>query len=424
MNATKLNQNTRIRLKFLSVLAFAVSMAGCDVLESDPDVLEPKTELTGDEIYVLANNATFIDLNSKVKTNVPARIAITSETRNGTLTDLGKGILQYSPQVGNSTARDGFEFTVYTTTNQIIKRDSVIIIIENDSTDLPCNIYPVPDYAYGVEDEPVTINVLANDVVCGGNVIVSIYQPANGFPPLKGHAEIVNNKVKYSPGANFENEDRIIYKLSDARDTSRTAYGIVYIKGDSACNFKLNNDFYAFGEKPADTLFLLPIFSNDSLCKPLNAYQVNLKSLPVGQLTRVANGYRYKAPASITYPFDDHFEYEACIDASCRSARVDIKLKKDSLATCVLLARRDSVSLVDNDIPLVHVAVLQNDSICGALTSVEITKAPLYGTSSVGVDRRISYQRDPSQNKDDSLEYEICTATGCSRATVVIKRTK
>jgi hypothetical protein len=424
MNATKLNEKTKILLKFFGIMTLACSMAGCDTLESDPDVLEPQTELTGDEIYVLANNASFIDLNSKIKTNVPARIAITSETRNGELTDLGKGILQYSPEVGNSAARDGFEFTVYTTSNQIIKRDSVIIIIQNDSTDLPCNIYPIPDYAYGVDDEPVLIDVLANDVICGGDVTVSIFKPANGFPPLKGQAEVVGNKVKYTPGSKFENDDKVIYKLSDATDTSRTAYGIVYIRGDSACNFRLNNDSYVYSEHDADSLLDLPVFANDSLCKPLNAYQVNLKSLPAqGQVTRLANGYRYQAPASITYPFAVHFEYEACLDASCKSARVDIKLKKDSVATCLLLARRDSINIAYNDIPLMHFAVLHNDSICGDLTSFKITKAPLYGTSEV-VDRSISYQRDPLQNKDDSLEYEICTATGCSRATVLIKRTK
>src|SRR5688572_22836495 len=113
MNAIKLNEKTNIFLKLFCCVCIACSFSGCDTLESDPDNLNPQTGLTGEEVFVLANSPAFIDLNSKVQSNVSARIAVTSDTRNGTLTDLGKGILQYSPSVGNSSARDGFEFTVY-----------------------------------------------------------------------------------------------------------------------------------------------------------------------------------------------------------------------------------------------------------------------------------------------------------------------
>jgi hypothetical protein len=93
-------------------------------LEPDPDVLEPTTNVNGKEIYVLANSPSIVDLNAKLQTNTPVRIALTSQARRGKISDLGKGLLQYSPSVGNSRARDGFEFTVYTLNNEVIKRDS------------------------------------------------------------------------------------------------------------------------------------------------------------------------------------------------------------------------------------------------------------------------------------------------------------
>jgi hypothetical protein len=60
------------------------------------------------------------------------------------LTDLGRGLLQDSPNAG--TSRDAFTFTVFDKNNEAIKQDSVVIIIENDSTNLPCGIYPGNDF--------------------------------------------------------------------------------------------------------------------------------------------------------------------------------------------------------------------------------------------------------------------------------------
>src|SRR5687768_15142156 len=109
-------------------------LSSCDMLESDPDLKTPTVEFSEKEIFVFANSPTFIDLNAKLESNVHASIAITSQTRHGDLTDLGNGILQYTPSVGNANLRDAFEFTVRASSNQILKRDSIIIIIENDST--------------------------------------------------------------------------------------------------------------------------------------------------------------------------------------------------------------------------------------------------------------------------------------------------
>lgn len=422
MKEIKLMEKTRIAGKFFWTLSVALMMVSCDVLESDPDVLKPTSDITGKEVFVLANSASFIDLNAKLQTNVPARVAVTSDTRHGKVTDLGGGILQYSPTIGNSRARDGFEFTVYTLNNEVIKRDSVIIIIENDSTNLPCNIYPVPDYVYGVKQDSI-IDVLSNDIVCGGAVVVSVFKPGNSFPPYYGHAEVIGNKIKYSPGPTFEGVDKIMYKVTATTDTSRVAYGMVYITGDSICSFRLTNDQYTFTQYAVDSLIVLPVFKNDSLCQSINQYQVNLKTIPVyGHAALTANGFSYSVPATASLPFADYFTYEVCIDATCKTARVDIELKQDSVIACAIRARPDSINIAYSNNPQDSIAVLLNDSICGDLKSLTIKKVPAYGTATVS-NQQIVYNRNTQQEKDDTLEYEICNTIGCSRATVYIKRT-
>ena len=393
------------------------------MLESDPDLKTPTVEISEKEIFVFANSPAFIDLNSKLESNVPASIAITSQTRHGDLTDLGNGILQYIPSLTNANSRDAFEFTVLTTSNQILKRDSVIIIIENDSTELPCNIYPVPDSVYVLREVPVLIDVIENDVICGGSVIVSIYKPVNSFPPHFGQAEVQGNRILYSPGSEFEGSDKIMYKLTGATDPSRVAYGIVYLTGNStSCSFRVDDDLYVYGENVKDSLLSLPVFANDSLCEPISQYQVNLKSQPLyGQALITHNNIQYKVPVSPTVPFTDSFEYQICLNATCKTARVNVRLEKDSLVTCVLLARLDSINLAINDTAIKYLNVLENDSLCSNLTSFKITVPPLYGNSAV-VNNTISYQRTSNPDKDDLLKYEICDTKGCSSATVLIKR--
>jgi hypothetical protein len=423
MKAKKMSATRRLS-RFFSIISLGIAALSCDVLEPDPDVLEPTANVNGKEIYVLANSPSIVDLNAKLQTNTPVRIALTSQARHGKINDLGKGLLQYTPAVGNARARDGFEFTAYTLNNEVIKRDSIIIFIENDSTNLPCNIYPLADYVYGIDHDPVVVDVTNNDIICGGNVVVSIYKPENSSPPYFGQAEVVGNKVRYSPNSTFQGSDKIIYKISTTSDTSRTAYGIVYLSGDSACSFRVEDDLYVFGQYAADSLIVLAVFQNDSLCDSMNQYQVNLKSAPVqGQASLGQNGFNYKVPATVTFPFSDYFTYEVCVDATCKTARVDIKIKKDSVSFCSIQAHGDSIDISANNDTLVYLKVLFNDSTCGNLKEFRITKSPLYGTSAV-VNEEISYARNLQVRKDDTLEYEICNDEGCSRAAVYIKQTK
>lgn len=424
MRTTKVSSKIEILSTFFWSAVIIVLMSGCDVLESDPDVLVPDVDVTGNEVYVLTNGESFIDLQSKVQTNQPARLAITSAPRYGTLNDLGKGILQYSPTTGTARARDGFEFTVYSTSNAIIKKDSVIIIIENDSTHLPCDLYPVTDYVYNVTSQPVTIDVTANDIICSNAITVSVYKPDSSFPPFYGTASANGNKIIYAPGASFGGADKLMYKIQSA-NPERTAYGIVYITGDSACSISVADDRYEFGSLTEGSELMLAVFDNDTLCKALNQYQVNIKSGPMyGKASLTSNGFVYQVPDSVGLVFDDHFSYEACIDAVCQTARVDVVMTPDSVLTCNLYAAPDSIDVSKNVLGLVFLDVVKNDSICGNLKSFVLKKGPVYGTAYVNeANNTIAYQRDPLMNKDDSLEYEICNNSQCSTASVFIKRT-
>lgn len=424
MKTTKVSSKIGITPHFFCLGAIIVLLSSCDVLESDTDVLEPAVEITGKEIYVMPNGESFIDLQSKVQTNQPARLAVTSMPRLGRLTELGKGILQYSPNSGSARGRDGFEVTVYSASNKIIKKDSVIIIIENDSTNLPCNLYPVTDYVYHVAPTGVSIDVTANDVICSNDISVAVYKPETSFPPYFGTAEVKDNNIVYYPGAAFTGTDKIMYKVR-ASNPERIAYGIVYINSDSSCSFSLSDDLYVYNTLTEGSALTLGAFDNDSLCLALNQYKVTIKSAPShGNASLSAAGFTYQVPDSVGFSFDDYFMYEVCLDATCKTARIDIRLKQDSVLGCTIRAVSDSIDISKNVTGLVFLTVMKNDSICGNLKSFVIKKSPRYGTAFINeADHTIGYQRDPLLNWDDMLEYEICNTGLCSTASVFIKRT-
>jgi hypothetical protein len=188
----------------------------------------------------------------------------------------------------------------------------------------------------------------------------------------------------------------------------------------------LVNDRYTFlfRDQTGDSLITLPVFQNDSLCKPLNQYQVNLKTAPVyGEAAPVANGFTYKIPPIDISPLLDYFTYEVCIDGVCKTAKVDVQFKSDSSTVCRVRAMRDSVDISHLDSARVTINVLRNDTTCGTLKSMRITRQPLYGTAIVN-DQIVIYSGIVQQRKDDTLKYEICNGGECSEAEVFIKRKK
>src|SRR5688572_18737024 len=151
--------NTELCRKSLWLGAIIFLMFACDTLESDSDIKKPNTSVTGEEIYVQSGTTAVIDLNSRIQTNQKVTLSVTSLAKKGTLSNLGGGLVQYTPKTGSTRTEDAFEFTVYSANNEILSRDSVIVIIEDDSTHLPCGIYPVDDIVHGVSrDSSVTID--------------------------------------------------------------------------------------------------------------------------------------------------------------------------------------------------------------------------------------------------------------------------
>jgi hypothetical protein len=419
--------------RLLSIFCVVSLITGCffscDVLEPDADVINPDVRIVEDRVFAYSDNATFIDLKSKIQTNQPVMFKVTVPTSSGALTDLGKGLLQYTPAKGNQSFTDAFEFTIFSERNQVIKKDTVFISVEKDSTDLPCGIFPVDDYVYVRKNVAINIPVLFNDYLCSADsadVVVSLVSGDESFPPYSGTAEVMGKVVVYTAGDQFEGHDKFIYKLHVEGQPENSFYGIVYLSGQTDCDFfRVQDDTFIIDPDSITSLLTLPVLDNDSLCLWRDRYTFQVAERPLfGQVTVLDHMLIYQLDPAVTVKpgFNEYFRYRICVDSICRTARVDItvRLAPDS---CNFHAAPDSVDISANDNSLIHFNVLSNDALCNGYASFTITEAPSHGHAYASPElNAIAYQRKPTINKNDSLEYEICNAAKCSRAKVYIKR--
>jgi len=316
---------------------FFAFFSACDHLESD--VEKPTVTITGNDVYILSDRASVIDLSSKVQTSQSVTLSITRTTRRGTLTALDKGLLEYIPKPG--TTRDSFGFTIYDAGNHAIKEDSIVILLKTDVAQLPCMVYPVQDsvflYPQTKPGTPVdvVIPVLANDVICEhdiSDVQLSVYRYPNDPYLRSGQAIVVGNEIKYTGSGTTA--DAFLYALQLKSNPSQIFYGSVYISirelDSLGCRFAVHDyRTTVVNDTTASTnQFLIDVMVVDTLCYDPRSYQYHILQSFRGTSTINYNGLLYSPNAFTELQRTDTVRYEICRDSICKSANVLITLKQ------------------------------------------------------------------------------------------------
>ncbi|HEY9045775.1 MAG TPA: hypothetical protein VIN08_07750 [Ohtaekwangia sp.] len=315
-------------IRTLLLATVIIALYSCDVLENDASPNENPVEISDQKVYVLPNGSAYIDLYSKVKTLGTVKLNVSGQPRHGNLTELSNGFLQYSPDHTFRKGTDAIAFSIYSESNQFIRLDSIVIIVENDTTQLPCGYYPRNDSTFNVTGT-VSIPVLQNDILCGdsSDVILEIYRPATSFPPYYGTATVVGTHIQYTPNSAFTS-DKIIYKVYSSTDTTKVGYGVVYLYNEAPCTVQLNSDQF---DIPADTVTTdsvrLYVFSNDILCQDTAQYSFSISKAPVYGKATMRSPYRidYKL-LDTTAAYTDSLRYKVCYGSQCQEASVSINV--------------------------------------------------------------------------------------------------
>lgn len=298
-------------------LALALA-AGCDTMEQDVD--GNTLSINNDPAYFLEGGGV-IDLTSRIVSPGKIRVEITTTTNNGELTDLGKGLLQYSPFKGST--KDRFKFRVFSDNNRVLADDSIGIIIPGDTTQLPCNTVYVRNDSVPNVSGTVMIDAAANDYACGAKLYLSIQTAAQ-----HGSATIADGKIRYQPDETFTGTDQFMYRAVIVGHVETAAYGTVWIMGTGSgsnpnCTTLAVDDLF-YKPKNDTASKALDILANDTLCD--STVNVTITSSPhYGTAYYDTNikkiWYRNVAGLNI----DDTLRYMACGTGGCSAARAIIK---------------------------------------------------------------------------------------------------
>lgn len=386
--------------------SFTITLEGVN----DAPVANDDAAVTAEDIPVTINvlsNDTDIDGAPD-----PATVRVIDGPEHGTvLVNPVTGAVTYTPDL-HYNGPDGF---VYEVTDDgappPLLSDTAMVTL----TILPVNDKPnaVEDFAETDEDNPVTIDVLANDSDVDGNLVVSSVAVVS--PPANGSTSVdpATGLVTYTPRENFYGTDQFTYRVTDdgsplpAESSTATVTVTVHPVNDAPV---ANDDTATTNE---DTPVVINVLANDTdvdgnpdpatvtiIVPP--SHGVATVNPATGAVTYTPS-QDYNGVDSLVYEvYDNGFPLPALSD----TATVTITVNPVNDAPVAL----DDTAETDEDAP-VSIDVLANDSdVDGELASgsVAVLQGPAHGTTSVDpASGAITYNPAADYNGNDSFVYRV-----------------
>jgi VCBS repeat-containing protein len=152
-------------------------------------------------LTVLANDT---DADSIVDAGT---VEITANPGFGTVTVDLSGVVFYTPE-GGFRGNDSFSYTVRDDAGNISNRATVTLVV-NSAPDAN------NDNAFTYKNQPIEIDVLANDTDVDGSIDASTLQ-IDVLPTPAGTAEVLpNGKIRFTPAAGFSGNAQFSYSVAD-----------------------------------------------------------------------------------------------------------------------------------------------------------------------------------------------------------------
>lgn len=399
-------------------LFLIVSLLSCDRISQD--ILPPATddELDNNALTVLPDQPVAVDLRTLTNLNTATTFSISSPPESGEARFAQSGLLLYTPDGEFVAGEDNF--TVGTDVRLANKIVTVPFRVEMalEGADLPCKLGAVADKAETPANTSITIGVLRNDKFCEGTP-----DPASlkiKVAPKFGTVLVVGADVVYKPNAGFNGRDLFVYTVCNAGAATQTcALGVVSLTvGDPLknCKITLRDDQVPFRPVFQTDSILIPVLTNDQLCRGNRAVPLTLTKAPANGTARInaSNQLVYKLKNS-TWA-NDELTYQRCENGVCSTAVVRVKAAAVA-AGCKLTATKDAriISLskptVDVRLGTVLLPVLLNDKVCGPLKAMRISANPANVKLEILRDGTIVYRLDAQPKKGIvSFTYELTDA--------------
>jgi hypothetical protein len=408
--------------KLLVSLALTTSVftVSCDSFEKDAITGENEVTVSDKQFYTLPNSSTVIDLKSIVKAYSNVTLMVNDEPDHGNLTKIGESIFNYRPNSDFTKGKDSFGIEI-SKDGKVLLTDSIIIIVDSDTTQFPCTLVAVEDSVwYDNSPNPgptaTRVWVLENDRLCGvakEDVIITVIStPMHGIANVKSPQHIL-----YEADAHYGGSDQFVYRISSSTDSANFSYGLVNISVyDGTCTLNPLDDFVDVNYDEVSKDF--DLMANDQFCAGATSFFI--VTYPKGNVTLFDNGIIRYTPPPIGVKTVDTLVYQLCHLSECKQAVVTINIIYDG---CTVSANDDYRILSDStSLRDAIVFPLDNDVMCGYQETLEIVQQPKHGWAGVSGNNRIDYTALNETTPDDTVRYKVCNSHGCSEANFIIQR--
>jgi large repetitive protein len=326
--------------------------------------------------------------------------------KSGTLTLNNDGSFSYQPSA-NALDVDSFSYSVF---NQQGLSATAQVILSKAGSNTPARA--VDDQYSLAEDSIATqFDVLENDIDVDGDAIA-----ITSISTVNGTARVVNNKIEFTPPANFFGEAQVTYSISDGLTnnppTSATAIATITVLAINDTPIAVADAMSIVEDSPP---ILVDVLANDSDIDGDNLTIIST-STNLGLVTIVDNKIQYtpainsNGVALIPYTITDG-------NGATATTNLVVNISATNDAPTV---NPDTITLIE-DSPATLVDVLDNDNdVDGDALTITTVNANS-GTAAV-VNNQIEYTPAANDNGTAVVSYTVSdgTATAASNLTVTI----
>jgi len=363
-----------------------------------PDVHDDTASVDEDNsvaINILENDS---DVDNDLN---PASVrVITAPALGKTSLNTANGVITYTPNE-NVNGSDSFTYTVDDLENGRSAIATVSITIN------PVNDAPIAkiDTAITEEDMAIEIDVALNDSDIDEGDSLDLSRLEVVTAPENGKASVQNERILYTPNADFNGSDTFTYRVADKVGAMSNQASVIVTVGEVNDAPIAANDV---GELDEDTSIELSILDNDlDVDSDLTIDNVTITQAPANGIVSVNSALgtiSYKPNAD--FFGSDSFSYSVKDDQSLISNIAVVKLTINSVNDAPE-ANNDVAQLLEDTAHSIN--VLGNDlDVDGSLdkTSLEVVTEPEFGSTQI-VNGMISYTPNANSNGEDTFTYRV-----------------
>ncbi|MCR6653487.1 MAG: tandem-95 repeat protein [Cellvibrionaceae bacterium] len=349
------------------------------------------------DIVVLAN-----DTDSDSSLNAASVTVVTAPQNGTTSVNTATGVVTYTP-AADFNGSDSFSYTVEDVHGSV-SNVAVVSVTVTPVNDAPV---AVGDIATTAEDNPISIDVAANDTdidvgdSVDGDTIIIVSAPAHGS------ATVVNGEVLYTPSLDYTGSDSFTYTIEDSTGaTSNVATVIVNVTGVNDLPVAAADTATVDEDSSVD----IDVLANDSdVDGTINAATVQVLTNPAHGTAEVdaLTGEIAYTPAA-NFHGSDSFTYVVQDNAGGTSNPATVTVTVNSVNDAPV-ANADTAIVAEDTAHTIN--VLGNDSdIDGTLVlaSVEVVTTAQSGTTQVNpATGAIVYTPGENFSGSDSFTYRV-----------------